>query len=287
MAAIGPGRYNATSAATSSKLVGANERSVGAHRGALELEHTYRVTAPEHLEGRLVVERHRVDVGTGPGRLFDEVEGHLDDREVAQPEEVHLQQAEILDSVHLVLGHDRGLARIGAGFWLALHGQVLGEGLVGDDDGGGVDTVLATEPLEALGDVDDQLCVRVLLVHLAELGGGHVAVVVALDALETCLERGVAAHHERGHGLCDLVPQGIGEAEDAGTVAHGRPGLDRREGDDLSDVVRAVTLGHVADHLAAAALVEVHVYVGHLLAARIQETLEKQVVADRVEIDDP
>ena len=83
--------------------------------------------------------------------------------------------------MHLVLRHDRGFAGIGAGLGLALHGQVLGEGLVGDDDGGGMDAVLATEPLETLGDVDHQLRVRVLLVHLAQLGCGHVAVLVTLD----------------------------------------------------------------------------------------------------------
>ena len=257
-----------------------------AHGGPLELEHADGVASPQHLEGRLVVEGHRVDVGTRPRRLLDEIEGHLDDRQVAQPEEVHLQQAEVLDAVHLVLRDDRGVTRIGAGLGLALDGQVLGQRLVGDDDGGGVDAVLAPEPLEALGDVDHQLRVRVLLVHLAKVGGGHVAVLVTLDALETGPQRRVAAHHQRGHRLGDLVPEGIGKAEDPGAVAHGRPGLDRRERDDLSHVVRAVTLGDVPDHLAAAALVEVHVYVGHLLAARVQETLEEQVVADRVEIDD-
>jgi hypothetical protein len=39
-------------------------------------------------------------------------------------------------------------------------------------------------------------------------------------------------------------------------------------------------------HVAAVALVEVHVDVGHLLAARVEEPLEEQVVADGVEVDD-
>ncbi len=257
-----------------------------AHGGTLELEHTDGVTSPQHLEGRLVVERHGVYVGTRPGRLFDEVEGHLDDREVAQPEKVHLQKAEILDTVHLVLGDDRGVARIGAGLGLALDGEVLGQRLVGDHHGGGVDAVLAAEPLEALRDVDHQLGVRVLLVHLAKLGCGHVAVLVTLDALEAGPQRGVAAHDQRRHRLRDPVAEGIGKAEDSGTVTHRGPGLDRRERDYLSHVVRAVTLGDVPDHLAAVALVEIHVYVGHLLSARVQETLEEQVIADRVEVDD-
>ena len=48
----------------------------------------------------------------------------------------------------------------------------------------------------------------------------------------------------------------------------------------------AVALGRVLDHLAAVAGVEVHVDVGHLLAARVEEPLEQQVVLDRVDVDD-
>ena len=51
-------------------------------------------------------------------------------------------------------------------------------------------------------------------------------------------------------------------------------------------MVAAVAVGGVADHVAAVPLVEVHVDVGHLRAARIQEALEEEVVADRVEVDD-
>src|ERR1019366_2677999 len=54
----------------------------------------------------------------------------------------------------------------------------------------------------------------------------------------------------------------------------------------LSDVVRAVALGGVTDHVAAVTLVEVHVDVGHLLTARVEEPLEDESVANRVKVDD-
>ncbi len=107
------------------------------------------------------------------------------------------------------------------------------------------------------------------------------------DAVETGPQRGVAAHDERRHGLGDPVPHDVRVPEHPGRVAHRGPRLDGREGDDLRHAVGAVALGGVADHLAPVALVEVHVDVGHLLAAGIQEALEQQVVADRVEVDDP
>ena len=51
-------------------------------------------------------------------------------------------------------------------------------------------------------------------------------------------------------------------------------------------MVVAVLLRGVPDHLAAVARVEVHVDVGHLLAARVEHPLEQQVVLDRVDVDD-
>ena len=178
-------------------------------------------------------------------------------------------------------------ARVLAALGLALDGQVLGERLLGDDHGGGVDAVLAAQALEALGHVDDPAGLGVGGVHLAQALGRGVAVVVPVDAVEAGPQRRVAAHDERRHGLGDAVAHHVGVAEHPGRVAHRGPGLDGREGDDLGHVVRAVALGGVADHLAPVALVEVHVDVGHLLAARVQEALEEQVVADRVEVDDP
>ena len=40
------------------------------------------------------------------GRALDQFEGALDGRQVAETEEVHLEQSEVLDPVHLVLGDD-------------------------------------------------------------------------------------------------------------------------------------------------------------------------------------
>ncbi len=62
--------------------------------------------ALEHGEGRLVVEGDGVDVGSLALGLGHQVEGSLDDREVPEAEEVHLEQPELLHPVHLVLGHD-------------------------------------------------------------------------------------------------------------------------------------------------------------------------------------
>ncbi len=52
-------------------------------------------------------------------------------------------------------------------------------------------------------------------------------------------------------------------------------------------MIAPVALGRVTDHLVAVPRVEVHVDVGHRHTARVEEALEQQVVAHRVEVGDP
>ena len=53
----------------------------------------------------LVVERDVVDVELDPTRS-KVMQGVLDHRQVPKPEEVHLEQTQRLDAVHVELGHD-------------------------------------------------------------------------------------------------------------------------------------------------------------------------------------
>ena len=68
-----------------------------AHALGLELEHADRVAPGHHLVGLLVVERERRHVGPLAGGALDDVQRVLDHVEVAQAEEVHLEQADLLD----------------------------------------------------------------------------------------------------------------------------------------------------------------------------------------------
>ena len=136
-----------------------------AHALGLELEDADRVAAGEHLVGLRVVERDRLHVDLVPARALDDLDRVLDHVEVAQAEEVHLQQADLLDRPHRVLGDDLVLA-LGlavpvpfAGAGATILGELQRDDLVqravGDHHRRGVDRVVADDPLEALGDVDD------------------------------------------------------------------------------------------------------------------------------------
>ena len=80
--------------------------------------------------------------------LADQVDGLAQDREVGQAEEVELEQAQRLDAVHLVLGHQR--VRVGR----LLERHQLGQRLARDHDARGVGRRVARDALELLGEAD-------------------------------------------------------------------------------------------------------------------------------------
>ncbi len=249
-----------------------------AHALGLELEDARRVAAREHLVGRGVVERQRRHVGPLAARALDDVERVLDHVEVAQAEEVHLQQADLLDRLHRELRH-RAVgalavlvgARVGE-----LQRHDVGQRPVGDHDRGGVDRGVAHDPLEALRHVDDLPRRGVLVVGLAQ----------RLARLQAVLEGRRAAHDRVGDQLRQAVARAVVEAQHARRVARRRAREHLAEGDDLGDRLAAVLLGHVAHHALAPAHREVDVDIGHRHALGVQEALEQQVVAQRVDVGD-
>ncbi len=257
------------------------------HRRRLQLEHPDGVAPRQQVEGLLVLERDLLDHEARIALGSDHRLGVGDHVEVAQPQEVHLQQAEIFDAVHFVLGDDRRIGRVLARLGFALDRHIVGDGVLGDHHGSGVDAVGPLQPLQTPRDVDHPLEIRIGVVHRPEIAGSLVAVGVLRVLLEAVLERCIAPHHHRRHRLGELVTDAVRVPEHASGVANGVAGLDRAERDDLRDVVAPVALGGVADHLVAVSRVEVHVDVGHRDTTRVEEPLEQQVVLDRVEIGDP
>ena len=88
------------------------------------------------------------------------------------------------------------------------------------------------------------------------------------------------------HELAQPVDLTVGHLQHAADVAQHRAGLELAEGDDVSDAMSAVALAHIGDHLVAPVLAEVDVEIGHRHALGVEEALEQQPEADRVEIGD-
>ena len=156
---------------------------------------------------------------------------------------------------------------------LLLERQVLRQRAVADDDGSGVDRVVANDALQWPRHVHDALRRLVDVVRLAQLGA----------RLHALVERDL---RPLGHHLGDPVDHAVGDAHHPAGVLDRRLRLHLAEGDDLGDVPAAVLLGDVVDHVLAAGHGEVDVDVRHALAAGVQEALEQQRVAHRVEVGD-
>ncbi len=237
-----------------------------AHARALELEDAVGLAVAEELVGLGIVERDGVDVDHDVLGPLDLVDGVADERQRAQPEEVHLQQADALDFLHRPLRDDFVLLAL-------VERDELGQRPRRDDDAGGVDRGVARHAFEAPRDDEQVLDPLVLLLHLLEHG----------ILLERLLER----HVERGrHRLGDLVGVGVRDVHDARHVAHDGARLHGPERDDLRDVLAPVLARDVVDDFAAAPLAEVDVDVGQRHALGIEEALEDEVVLDRIDVGD-
>ena len=107
-----------------------------------------------------------------------------------------------------------------------------------------------------------------------------------LARLQAVLEARRTAHDRIRDQLREPVAGAVVVAEHARRVARRRAREHLAEGDDLRDRLLAVLVGHVADHALAAAHREVDVDVRHRHALGVEEALEQQVVAQRVDVGD-
>src|ERR1019366_126296 len=240
-----------------------------AHAGRLELKDSVRPPVREEPVHLGVVERDCLQARALPLFLLHEAQGVVEDRQRDEPEEVHLEKTHPVDRLHFELRRDLVVA-------VAIERQVLDEGLRRDEDARRVDARVARHALEPLAQIE-KAPVRLVvaervrqLLHVAPRLGEH---------------RGLAGI--RRNERAEAVNLGERNVQDAAHVAKDGPRLHGVERDDLADVLAPVLRSHVLDDLAAAALAQVDVDVGHRDAVGIQEALEEKVVAERIDIRDP
>ena len=86
--------------------------------------------------------------------------------------------------------------------------------------------------------------------------------------------------------LAQPVDLAIGHLQHAPDIAAHRARLQLAEGDDLRHLVLAVSALDIVDHFVAPVLAEVDVEVRHRHAVGIEEALEQQIEAQRIEVGD-
>ena len=154
-----------------------------------------------------------------------------------------------------------------------LERDIGSEGLVGDDHARGVGGGVPGHPLQLLGRLDQIPNVRLL------------GVVVEHPQLFGTLQ-GLVDIRAEGDQLGRSVHLARRQVQGPAGIADGGAGSHRPEGDDLRDVVLAVPLYHVLDHLGPPVLREVQIDVGHRDPPWVQEALEDQAVGKGVQIGD-
>ena len=165
---------------------------------------------------------------------LDVLECVADDRQVAQAEEVHLQQADGLARRIVPAGDDRAVLRP------LPQRDGFGQRLAAHDHRAGVHAGVADQAFQAAGGFVDGAHVGVGVDEAANLGGLLVPLVVGVGDAG---QRNVLGHDRRRQRLGD--PVGDRETRlavvDAGRILQRRFGFDGAEGDDLSDPVTRPT----------------------------------------------
>ena len=129
------------------------------HAGGFHLEDAGGAAAIEHFKGLRVVVRQlgQLEVRLPP---LDELFGVVQNSQVAQAQEVHLQQAQLLQGGHHILS-DHALI-------VPRQGHVVVHRQPGDDHTGGVLGSVTGHPLDGTSGINEVVDARVVLVLLPE-----------------------------------------------------------------------------------------------------------------------
>ena len=250
------------------------------HTAGVQLENAQRIAAGEQvvdLGGIGVVGVEVLQVDFLAAVLLDVFQAVTNHGEVTQAQKVHLQQADGLARRIIPAGD------VGAIGGALPHGDVVHEAHRGHNHRTGVHAGLPDHALQAAGGLVDLLDVRIRLNHLADLGGLRVAGVIRVGDAG---ERDVLRHDGRRQGAVDAVRHleaGLAKVH-LGGVLNGLLGLHGAEGNHLRHLVLAPAIRGVGDHLAAAAVVEVDIDIRGGRALRVQESLEEEIVLNRVDV---
>ena len=235
------------------------------HAAGFQLEDAGRVAASDEFVYVLVVVIDPVEVDVFAGIFFDEFQTFPDGRQVAQAQEVHLQQAQMLDLGHGELGRQAFIR----------HDQrhVGVHRVLGDHDARSVGGAVPRQAFQDLGRIHDVPDLRVRLVDAPEIRA----------LLQRFVQRDLQIF---GDHLRDLQRPRERHLHDLRHVLEDRAGFQGPERGDLRHVVDAIALFNVIDDLASALDAEVHVDIGHGYALDVQEALENQAEFDGVDVGD-
>ncbi len=241
-----------------------------AHAARFELEDRRGGRLLEHVVGLRVVQRQCLQ--RQPERRIERADvgqGQVEDGQRGEPEEVELHQADRLDVVLVELA-DRRVRSL-----RAVQGTEVGQLARRNQHAARVHADVAGQALERPRERDQFL---EFLVAVDRLGERRLL-------RQRTVERPGIGRIVRNQ-LRQRVALRVRQVEHAPGVAHHRLCAQRAEGRDLRDRIVTVLVLDIVDHAISIVLAEVDVEVRHRHALRIEEALEQQLVAQRIEVRD-
>ena len=297
----------------------------GLHALGFKLKDAVRVAVSIEFVSRLIVNRNRLDVDVRTKAQLNVVQTFVDYGQGVESQEVHLQHADFLDVVAVVLRSPDVLPRF------LVHRKadrnIVGQVTSSDDRGAGVHSDLTDAALQLTGifqNLPHLLCsvfqlflelrhktiavlegyldIRVLhapliglldrflltrIVRIIDLDILFYNLESRLEIIQIRIERiflihllAQAVRHHSGQavGLIDR------QVMDSRHVLDGSLGEHRAEGDHPGDVILAV--GVLDIFMRQGQILEIDIYIRHRDSVRIQETLEQELVLDRIQVGD-
>ena len=241
------------------------------HARTFKLEHGFSFAVGKQLVGGHVVQRDVLErkVLLALVALDDELARDLQNRQRRQAQKVELDQANRFHVVFVVLAHCGGAAR------LLVQRAKIGQLARRDQHTAGVHAHVACHAFELLR----QLQQRFNVVFFGQALRQH------RFYLDGASDRDVLTRLIRDQ-LADAIAKGVAHVQHASHIANRCARGHGAESDNLRHRVAAVFVFDVFDHPVPVGLAKVNVKVGHGHPLGVQETLEQQVVLQRVQVGD-
>ena len=236
------------------------------HPAAFQLEHAVGSSGADGIQDSLVVEINIIDIQADILILFYQLYRILDYRQGTQPQEIHFQKPQLLQSGHGKLGGDTAVGASGKRNVFIRAGRT-------DNHAGRMHGGMPGKALQTLAHIDKHLYLLIGFIELSQFGIG--------------LQRPVNGDIQliRYH-FGNAVHVGIGEIHYPSHIPDNPLRRHGTEGHDLDHLLRSVFLSHIIYDLLPSFEAEVNINIRHGNTFRVKETFKQQIIFYRVNVGD-
>ena len=235
------------------------------------MEHPVRFTRTDKIVSTFILVTQNVEIEVHAEIFLCVLTSELNVRKSAQPQKVHFEHSERFDLYHVELS--------GYIFAVSLERNVVHNRFFADNNACGVHTGVSGKPLHLYRHVDYFMQFFVRIVNIYQIRNADVCTVFK-EFHSKRLFYGRLAVHKFG----DFIYAGIRNFIHARNVFYRRLGRKGTESDYLRNSVRTVFSSDIFHDFAATRIRNIHVEVRHGYPFPVKETLENQVISQRLDV---